>query len=205
MRKSILAICAALLMCTSGVVFAATGVRALFYAPDAEVSAPLVATPQPSSQAEYNPQKSLPFRLRIPSIGIDAKVQHVGVNDKGNMANPNNFTDVAWYKYGPVPGASGSAVIAGHLDNGLGLPAVFKKLEEVQVGDDIFVEAEDGSTLRFVVTSARTYPYTEVPTAVVFNPSGSVRLNLITCAGTWLKDKKTYDERLVVFAKPAEE
>ena len=183
----------------AGGVFANTTFRAIFYNPDTEVSAPEAFVVQADEIAF---PVSNPVRIQIPAIGVDTAVQHVGVNDKGNMANPSNFKDVGWYKYGPQPGASGSAVIAGHLDNGLGLPAVFKQLDRLKAGDEITVEAEDGSLRRFKVTGSQTYPYDDVPTEVIFNPSGSVRLNLITCAGNWITKEKTYDARLIVFAEP---
>lgn len=184
----------------SGGMFATTFVRATLYNPDTEVPVPPQA--QVAEAQEITTPVPNPVRLRIPAIDIDAAVQHVGVNDKGNMANPSNFKDVGWYKYGPQPGANGSAVIAGHLDNGLGRAAIFKQLDELKAGDEIAVEAEDGSARRFKVTGSRTYSYTDVPVEVIFNPAGSARLNLITCAGNWIAKEKTYDERLVVFAEP---
>lgn len=185
----------------AGGVFAMTGVKALFYNPDTEVPAP--SQMQIARAEEISIPISNPSRLRIPAIDVDAAIQHVGVNEKGNMANPSGFKDVGWYKYGPQPGASGSAAIAGHLDNGLGRPAVFWRLNELQAGDEIIVEAEDGSVRKFKVTGSKTYPYDDVPTEVIFNPAGSIRLNLITCAGNWIAKEKTYDERLIVFAEPA--
>ena len=174
--------------------FGATAVRALWYSPDTEISVPV------ESDTTQNPS-DFPTRVRIPALGIDAIVQHVGVNAKGNMAVPTNFTDVGWYKYGPAPGESGSAVIAGHVNNGLGLSGVFEHLSDIKPGDDIFVSRADGSEVRFVAVGQRAYPYNDAPAEVIFNPSGSVRLNLITCEGKWVKEDKTYDQRLVVFAK----
>jgi sortase A len=175
-------------------IFTTTIVRALFYSPDTEIPVP------PESAVETSPLQH-PERLRIPKLDIDAHVQEVGVNADGNMGVPSNFTDVGWYKYGVVPGGSGSAVIAGHVDNGLGLAGVFKKLHEIEVGDEVVVTRADGTELTFVVTGKRAYPYDAVPTEIVFNPAGSNRLNLITCGGSWIKSAKTYDERLVVFTK----
>ena len=181
--------------------FATTAVRALLYAPETEVPVPMLAQPEQSALADPT---SNPQRLRIPAIDVDAAVQYVGVNAAGNMAAPSNFKDVAWYKYGPVPGASGSSVIAGHLNNGLGLDGVFADLKNLEAGDEIMVTREDGSEARFVVTEKRVYPYDEVPGDIVFNPAGPARLNLITCAGKWIKNLKTYNERLIVFAELAD-
>lgn len=179
-------------------VFTATAVRAFLFAPDTEIE---VSQTNESSHttAQY------PVRLRIPVIGVDTDIQEVGVNGKGNMAVPSNYTDTGWYKYGPAPGESGSAVIAGHVNNGLGLSGVFEHLGDLEVGDDIYIERADGKTVHFVVTGSRVYPYTDAPAEVIFNPTGSVRLNLITCEGKWVKEDKTYDQRLVVFTKLANE
>jgi sortase (surface protein transpeptidase) len=84
-----------------------------------------------------------PARIRIPSIGVDAFVQDVGIGKSGNMAVPTNYDDVGWYRYGPAPGEKGSAVIDGHVDNGFGLPAVFSRLSELEAGDDIYIDTED--------------------------------------------------------------
>lgn len=178
----------------AGVLFTNTLVGALFYNPDTEISIPV------ESSIPLTPLQE-PTRLRIPALSINTPVQHVGVNAKGNMAAPNNFTDVGWYKYGVVPGGDGSAVMAGHVDNGLALAGVFKRLSELKTGDEVLVERVDGSIATFVVTSSRRYPYNKVPTEIIFNPLGSARLNLITCEGAWVKALKTYDERLVVFTK----
>jgi sortase A len=177
-------------------IFTTTIVRAFFYSPDTEIPVP------EEKQIETSPLHH-PVRLIIPKLNIDADVQEVGINAAGNMGVPNNFTDVAWYKYGVVPGGPGSAVMAGHVDNGLGLNGVFKKLGELEPGDEIIIERRDGKRLAFVVTGKRSYPYDQVPTGIVFNPSGSTRLNLITCEGAWVKTEKTYDQRLVVFTKLA--
>lgn len=144
---------------------------------------------------------ALPSRLIIPSLGIDARVQHVGVGKSGNMAVPSKYADAAWYKYGARPGDDGSAVMAGHVDNGFGLAGVFKRLEELHPGDEIFVETEKGERLRYRVLKSETYPYDEAPLADIFNRSDGSFLNLITCKGEWLASREMYNERLVVYAE----
>lgn len=147
---------------------------------------------------------SLPTRLIIPSLSIDANVQYVTINAKGNMGTPNNFTDVSWYKPGTVPGQLGSAVMAGHVDNGLSLAGVFKHLDTIQVGADVYVKQASGAQLHFIVERVVHYPYTAVPAQEVFNTHDAKRLNLITCVGAWVPGQKTYDERLVVYTRLVE-
>lgn len=178
--------------------FLMTLMRATAYAPDAEIIPPAF-----SSEAA-RATSSLPSRLIIPALNIDTKVQHVGIKPNGKMANPNNFSDVGWYKYGTVPGASGSAVMAGHVDNALGLDGIFKHLEKLKTGDEIFVVTRGGARLHFIVTDSEWYPYTEVPIELLFNKKDKPRLNLVTCGGTWIKDARSYDKRLVVFTKLAD-
>ncbi len=178
--------------------FGATMVRAFLYSPDTEIDVPL-GNEIPHSLS------SVPERLVIPTLSLDAAVQQVGINTKGAMATPSNFTDVGWYKHGPAPGESGSAVIAGHVNNGLGLSGVFENLNKIQAGDDVYIVRADGTRVHFIVTGTKSYPYDDAPEEIIFNPAGSVRLNLITCEGKWLREDKTYDQRFVVFTKLASE
>lgn len=161
--------------------------------------------PAPPALVQRSPASAAdePVRLRIPSLDIDAHVQHVGVKADGSMGTPSNFTDTAWYKYGTVPGMTGSAVIDGHVDNGLSLPGVFKNLSNIQKGATIEVVAKGGQVARFVVTDVVTYPYKEVPVEQLFNRADKARLNLVTCDGAWVKGARTYDRRLVVYAELA--
>jgi len=171
-------------------VFAATLTHALWYAPGGDVAGPYVAA-----------SSTDPVRLIIPALHIDAKVQQVGMTAAGAMATPSNFTDVAWYKYGPEPGQLGSSVIDGHVDNGLSLAGVFKHLGDMKVGDDVFVQEEDGSRLHFKVTDIESYPYQSAPAPQIFAQNDAARLNLITCEGTWIPAGRTYDRRLVVYTE----
>jgi LPXTG-site transpeptidase (sortase) family protein len=184
----------ALVVIVAAAVFVTTMVHALFYAPEDGSAFPsLFASPPVASMP------SDPTRLIIPSLSINANVQYVGKNAEGNMRAPTNFTDAAWYKDGTIPGKLGSAVIDGHVDNGLGLAGVFKHLGDLKEGDDVYVVTKDGSKLHFVVSKTETYPYTDAPAGEIFTADDKARLNLITCAGTWLRGGQTYNERLVVY------
>lgn len=179
-------------------VFTFVLVHAVWFAPDAQVTDSAITPPASTATAVAAGDK--PVRLLIPSLGVNANVQDVGIAASGNMAVPSNFTDVAWYRYGPVPGEVGSAVMDGHVDNGLSLAGVFKHLSDIKVGDDIYVKNQNGQTLHFKVSDIELYPYKSVPTDQIFNPKDTARLNLITCDGTWVQGQRTYDHRLVVYS-----
>lgn len=179
------------------IVFATTLARAVLYVPSGEVVSSTLEAMAPARTALPS---DLPQRLRIPTLSINATVQRVGIGKSGAMAVPTNFTDVAWYRLGTVPGVAGSAVMDGHVDNGLALAGVFKHLGEITVGDDVYVDTAT-STLHFVVTDIENYPYKDVPLEKVFLQHDTARLNLITCEGAWVQGEKTYDHRLVVYTQ----
>ncbi|HVZ75720.1 MAG TPA: class F sortase [Candidatus Paceibacterota bacterium] len=183
-------------------------VHALWYAPEEEAAVVLNASTTPGvpqSAASSSISAPIPhdtgMRLRIPAIGVDAAIQDVGIGKTGNMAVPTNYTDVGWYRYGTKIGDAGSAVMDGHVDNGFALAAVFKNLDQLKAGDDIYVDKQDGTTLHFKVEEADDYPAADVPLQQLFNRNdGQARLNLITCAGEWDSSAEAYDHRTVVYA-----
>lgn len=190
---------AALVTAVGVIVFALTAVRAVFYAPSTET------IPAAAFEAAHTSPATHPARVRIPALGIDAKVEELGIVAGNRMQAPSNFTDIGWYKYGAVPGTRGTAVMYGHLDNGLGLSGVFKNLKDLKVGDDVFVQTQSGDVLHFQVTERVAYPYQEVPPSVLGQgaQSAASRISFITCSGTGIYDKTvgfTYDHRLVVTA-----
>jgi len=160
------------------------------------------ATPSPTQKpTQMNVSKNdFPVRIEIPKLKVKAAIQQRGLNAKGEMATPTNFKDVAWYKLGTVPGNVGSAVMAGHLDNAIALSGVFKNLSQLRAGDEIYIHMNSGKKLKFVVDAKETYTYNNAPANTIFNRKDKRRLNLITCEGKWIKDKKTYSHRLVVYA-----
>ncbi|MDP3962672.1 MAG: class F sortase [bacterium] len=144
-----------------------------------------------------------PQKLVIPAISVDARVEHVGVAKNGTMGIPTTFHTVGWYKYGAIPGEMGSAVVGGHADNGLGLNGVFKYLDDLQEGDEIYVYDSDNTEVRFVVSGVDSYDYKDVPTDMIFNENEAPLLRLITCDGKWVWKDKTYDTRIIVTAELA--
>lgn len=140
-----------------------------------------------------------PLRLKIPSIKLNAPVERVGINAKGEMDVPDGRSkNVGWYAYGTLPGDMGSAVMDAHVY------AAFKKLKNVKVGQEVVVEGENGTVLRFVVREATVYALADVPAQRLFADSSGKYLNLITCAGKYVRSLGTYSHRLIVYAELVE-
>jgi sortase A len=152
-----------------------------------------------STTLKQEPRHDLPARLIIPKISVDAAVESLGLTGDGAMDVPKGPLNVGWFELGPRPGETGSAVIDGHLNGKTGKIAVFDKLSALVKGDLVNVVDEKGQSLSFVVSGTKSYNADAV-VPEVFTSADGVHLNLITCEGVWDKAKKSYTQRLVVFA-----
>ncbi len=157
----------------------------------------IVTTHKPVEAPKVITNYSLPTRLQIPKLKIDTHVINVGLTKDGNMSVPTNVIDAGWYKYGALPGNTGTAVLAGHLDGLRGEPGVFSNLSKLVPGDTILVSESNGFSVTFVVRETKAYAQTEQP-AEVFNSTTGSHLNLITCTGSWDKSDHSFSKRLVV-------
>ena len=185
--------------------------------PDNPAVVPPTATPVPAPAPTKAPPANippvtsgaapgnvgLPIRVLIPSIGVDAAVEQVGVTADGAMDTPADPWNTGWYAPGVKPGQTGNAAIAGHVDyHGIG-PVVFWDLNKLAVGAEVLVVTDNGQTLRFVVRGSEYYTDANAPLLDIFGPANTIDLNLITCGGTFDPATRHYDQRLVVFTSYA--
>lgn len=153
-----------------------------------------------NGQTPQNPIGN-PIRLKIPRINIDAPIGPVGIMQDGAMEAPVGPRNVGWFRFGPRPGDVGSAVLAGHFGRWkTGEGSVFDNLGKLIKGDKIYIEDENGMVATFIVRELRTYDPNADASGVFASGDGKAHLNLITCEGIWDGIKKTYSNRLVVFA-----
>jgi sortase (surface protein transpeptidase) len=148
-----------------------------------------------------DPIGAVPVGLRIDRIGVDAPIEPYGVNSRnGEMDVPRNVTDVAWYKHGPAPGESGSAVLAAHVDLSDQGKGIFFNLKDLAEGDQIFVTFDNGTEAGFLVVARTMYSKDELPIHSIFSRSGPPTLTLITCGGGFNPSVNRYDSNVVVYA-----
>lgn len=145
-------------------------------------------------------KKGDPFRIRIPSIQVDATLESLGLTSEGAMDTPRGPTHAGWFNLGPRPGENGSAVIDGHFGWKDGIPAVFDNLFKLNKGDKIYVDYENGKGVTFVVRKTKLYDPHADASDVFGSSDGGVHLNLITCEGAWDEVSHSRPDRLVVFA-----
>jgi hypothetical protein len=142
---------------------------------------------------------SPPVRLEIPAIGVSAPLVRLGQNPDGSMQVPADFQVAGWFTGGPEPGQLGPAVIAGHVDSRTG-PAVFHRLRELRHGDLVRVTRADGRRVGFVVESLAQHPKAALPGDRLHGPTTAPALRLVTCAGSFDTERRSYRDNLVVSA-----
>jgi hypothetical protein len=162
---------------------------------------PSAATGSPTS-GPSGMTRSTPTRVRIPRIGVDARVMNLGIGENGRIeVPPLEKADLAgWYELGPSPGEVGNSVVVGHVDSYAMGPAVFFKLGALKPGDDIEIKRKDGSVARFIVDGVDSYPKNEFPTGLVYGSSQQAGLRLVTCGGVFDESQREYTDNVIVFA-----
>ena len=169
---------------------------------------PLRVTPSPTPAPTPPPPpppplRDSPYRIHMPKIGVDAPVVTYGLDANKVPEVPLDSTanrTVAWYNFSAKPGTGGNAVFAGHVTwNG---HAVFYNLDQMAAGDDIYLEATDGTRVYYKVSEVFLVDENDPNALSVMSSNGSDVITIITCGGDyfWVGGVAGYDytHRLVV-------
>lgn len=158
-----------------------------------------IAQPPAAVAERAAEQAADPVRIRIPTIGVDASVDPLLVDENGVLPPPDTFEGTGWWQEGPEPGEVGPAVIAGHVDSFEG-PAVFNRLDQLDDGDEIFVERADGTTATFEAQRTEQHDKDDFPTDAVYGDTPDAQLRLITCGGQFEEADRRYRDNIIVYA-----
>ncbi len=156
----------------------------------------------PDEQYKWIGGATDPKKIKISSIGVDAFVQNVGVDQNKQIAVPNNVHLAGWFVDSVIPGNTGLSIIDGHVDGATQPNAVFRNLPKVKSGDTVDIEMGDGSIKTYEVFDIKTIKTEDAP-SVLYSQDIKVskQLNLITCIGTFDRTSHSYDQRVIVKAK----
>lgn len=147
-----------------------------------------------------------PTHIRIPDVGIDTTIEQVGYNVVDVQGYQVREWEVAEYAAGhhktsAAPGEGGNIVITGHND---WKGEVFRTLEYVEPGYEVFIETEDGEHT-YVIEEIHMRREVGVSmeerlaTGEFMADMPEERVTLITC---W--PYGVNDHRVIVVAKPAD-
>ncbi|MEV6377996.1 class F sortase [Streptomyces sp. NPDC051773] len=163
----------------------------------AEEAAPVE---RPADRRQRAP-RARPVRLLIPEIQVSAPFVPLSVGRNGQLDAPpaDDVNLVGWHAEGAVPGETGTAIIAGHVDTATS-PAVFAGLGELEKGDVFHVVRSDRTRVSFVVDALETFEKDDFPDERVYADADRPEVRLITCAGDYDRKVMDYTENLVVFA-----
>ncbi|PVZ07757.1 sortase domain-bontaining protein [Actinomycetospora cinnamomea] len=142
--------------------------------------------------------------LRIPSIGVDTRrLTELGQTEDRRLEVPTDAMTVGHYQGGAAPGERGPAVYASHV-NYRGVDGGFAKLADVEAGDQVVIEREDGVTVVYAVDRVDEVDKDAFPTAQVYGPTVGAELRLITCGGAFDSDVRSYEDDVIVFGHAVE-
>ncbi len=166
-------------------------------AADTRVPAAVSAAPQPLAY-------SMPDRVRIPAIRIDAPLVPVGLDADGwvGAPPPEDPNLAGWFTGAVTPGEKGTAVVVGHVDNTRG-PAVFYALGALKKGNRVEIARQDGKTAVFEIYGIEVFQKSNFPGDRVYGSKGAPELRVITCGGGFSR-QSGYAGNVVAFARLVE-
>lgn len=151
-------------------------------------------------------ERATPESLALPALGVDAPVVPVGLDRSRQMEVPVDVATVGWYRpsvgRGVVPGATGTAVLAGHVNSLRQGRGAFAELSQLVVGDEVTVRLSDGQVQVWSVVSIELHPKDRLPLGELFVWDGPPRLALVTCGGTFDLRTGSHRDNIVVIAVP---
>ena len=160
-----------------------------------------VSSPNGDAAEVAGMAKSEPVSVDIPKIGARSTLVQLGLNADDTVQVPpvSQPMQAGWYSYSPTPGATGPAIILGHID-GNKQKGIFYRLKELTPGDKITIARKDGSTAHFVVTKVDQVPKDIFPTHAVYDDTMNPELRLITCGGSFDHAAHNYRDNVIVYA-----
>lgn len=166
-----------------------------------EDTAPETA-PAPEAEPAWETDAPDPATVTIPSIDVEAPVIDLWLNPDDTLQTPKDFSETGWWAGGSGVGEAGPALIAGHVDSFRG-PAVFFRLDELDVGDEAHVTRDDGTTATFVVYDKQRVDKDQFPTDRVYGDTEVPELRLVTCGGAFDSSERSYEDNVIVYLKIA--
>ncbi len=162
-------------------------------------------TPRPTPTATPTPFNGRVARLKIPKFSVDAPIEDLGINARGELDTPKaENTAVGYYPEYAKPGWLGNSVFSAHVYYH-NVPAPFVSLARSVAGDKIMVTMEDGTEYTYEVISNERYHRDTIDMGAIIWPTNKADydewITLITCGGELDSTGQEYVSRDVIVAK----
>ncbi len=144
-----------------------------------------------------------PRYIRIPELGVLARIKSLGITPSGAVDAPKNIFDAGWFNGSVRPGSSkGSSFILGHVSGWTG-PGVFKNINRLVAGSQFEIEKGNGEIIKYSVTKTEKLALDQIDMSKILSTevSGKQDIKLMTCSGKYNKETKTFEDRFVVYAE----
>ena len=162
-------------------------------APEEEIS--------PEPEPEEEPLTAWPVWMSIPAIGVDAEVQDTGVDEVvDSMAIVPSGSIISWWRGSSIPGNEGNAIFGGHNKWG-GEYGQLYFLDNLEIGDEMIIFYDDGTSLNFRLESVFVYLLATAPANLIMDVNGDARVTIITCKEPFNPNTGTSDYRIIAIFK----
>jgi len=141
-----------------------------------------------------------PTRMRIPALSLDYEITSMGADANGTMKVAPGIEIVSWFDRSAIPGNEGNAIFGAH-NSWSGVRSQVYTLDQLEVGDLLEIDYEDGTYLRFFLESVFVYELKTAPANLIMDTKGDARLTLITCKAPFNTVTGTSDNRIVAIFK----
>ena len=139
-------------------------------------------------------------RVALPSLGVEAPIVKVGVDQAGLMVVPKNARDVAWLDQGEIPlGPTQNVVLAGHI-NYSRRAGSFSRLQSMRPGE-IVTLSMGGKTLQYRVQWTCLFDRQTTQAARIMGYTENPSVTLISCGGVFDRRARTHNKRVAVRAE----
>ena len=117
------------------------------------------ATPTPTP-APYDGEV---VGMRLPSLGVDAPIERIGLVEGRNQLDVPEWYNVGWYEIYDKPGFGTSSLFSAHKDYYPDKRGPFYALTDLSAGDQIIVVMDDGREYVYEVFLQRRYEAPDFP------------------------------------------
>lgn len=171
-------------------------------APQTRVPAP--QTPVPTPQTSTAPAPGFtPERLLVKTLDVDAPLVTTLVDTDGAFVPPEDPAQLGWWRGVRPREGEGSVVVAGHIDSRRFGQGPLARIVELRPGDRAALIGPGGASAEYVVRGIQTFPKESFPASELFGTDGSERLVLVTCGGTYDRERGGWDSNVVAVLDPA--